>query len=1615
MHKNFLKGWRYMSKLHKRAPRIIAAVLSLVLLIQAVPAATVVSAADTAGEDAFAAYKQPIRYEMEDFYNTDKWSGTSDGVYVCEPLTSQSENGSLPSGGYEAGIHFGAVGDAITLTLDNIPVSGDYLVYVSGRPVEENSQVYIRKDADSQRASEYIWLRDHYGGDGRSYFSRTLKTEGVVSLSKGTDTVDIVCEKFGKHVLTLPEAPADEYQKIRVDYIEIKLVGGEGVVLTPKELQPIAASNTSTFKKQTNSDADTAWGNITGAFYSLGANAKAGSRIDFPLTGLKPGDYYIKYAYKPRASDSFCVFQTLADGKKIGDPVNQEAGINKPADQRAKTTSNIQTPDPIGIVTVPDSGNVTISLEATEVHGTGALVLLRMWLYPVASDGKIVAGLISDIPDLVTEADADYVYKVKDLYDGLNSGEKNDITDIKRLELALDILNGEALDTAVMNVIKQIAELPGAADLTVADKSAVQSAANSYAALTDVQKEQVTNTAKLEALQSRMADLAAADEVIGKIASLPEPDLISLKDKSGVISAGDSYKALTDAQKAMVTNAGKLNELLIRIDVLSAEELIKALPDPDGITKSDRKAAAAAKDAFEALGENQDLISDELQQKLHTVLIRLGLVQSLYGDINLDGLVDVSDVLTLRNAVRSGTPSDAELKNGDMDESGKLDEKDVSLLLRLLSIKEGDINSDAKVTANDVIALSDAVLNRQPDDRALAVGDLDSSGKLDIHDLMAVREIALNDETAGEYSANAAGMTTYTAAVHDPTDEVHIQVMGQDRVKAKGVGTLSYGLYYPGDIVSVTADHAYFWVQLNEKLGETLVYSPSGNFSFQIPFDDAGADATGFEPGVFRDATNIIKARIATAEEISAYQNLAQNVYDFRYLNEKTDYDGSSADLVNESKSIAQNEVRAYPHAYANRVWKNDAVNGARTAIDGHTEAGAAGEYPNQAWDGGRYDDAEFILYFGREVTVSQLNLMLRFDKSGDKAHDTYWESVTVQLSDGSEKAFTLTGKTGKQELKFDKIKTSYVRLKGLKRRADSSTDMWAALTEIEVLGYNTDTENPAAVKSGPTPFGVGNTSKVVTNQYKAADLAATLKKIQQTYEKDNLYIYNKVASNCWFEAVYHTGLLEAYMTTGDADYYLSSNQFAESYGYMVLGTENTAHADWFAVGQNFLTLYELSPYSQNKLTDTFVNTDWLADRAVRENDPVPLDFWWCDAFYMGGLIFTKATNLTGDTKYAEAEHAAYLHWRDKLYNSKYQLWARDDRFVAEVRPDDRFPANEKMTAPTGVPIFWARGNAWIMGYLAQQLTNIKDKDSEIYKTLAADFKELAAGVKAVQRADGTWNTSMADPDYFAGPESTGTAGFLYAFSVGMSLGLLDRNEYMPATVKAYEALTGLCQISDGKIGYMQQPGDRPSEYVSEEFTRKRTETYGMGLFYMGVSAFMRLCSDYEAPILEVPMDNQLMQLSRYAKDPGAYTGNITATASSQESANTAKKAFDGFVAGGDGGRWTASTRGFDNTWIKADLGKPVALEKINVHMMLSRDYQYKLEVSTDNVNWVTVSDRTDNKFPMIYQQNKFEPIYARYVRLTVTGTGGTYTGNITSISEIMLYEYTGDGVIRNP
>jgi beta-glucanase (GH16 family) len=116
---------------------------------------------------------------------------------------------------------------------------------------------------------------------------------------------------------------------------------------------------------------------------------------------------------------------------------------------------------------------------------------------------------------------------------------------------------------------------------------------------------------------------------------------------------------------------------------------------------------------------------------------------------------------------------------------------------------------------------------------------------------------------------------------------------------------------------------------------------------------------------------------------------------------------------------------------------------------------------------------------------------------------------------------------------------------------------------------------------------------------------------------------------------------------------------------------------------------------------------------------------------------------------------------------------------------------------------------------------------------------------------------------------------------------------------------------------------------------------------------------------------------------PGAIllSQGQAATASSFQAGNEVAKGNDGSTTT----RWAASGATFPQWW-KVDLGASKSLSRVDINWYSSatRSFKYKIEVSTDNVTFTTVVDKTGNTATGD-TSNSFSAT-GRYVRITITG-----------------------------
>ena len=148
-----------------------------------------------------------------------------------------------------------------------------------------------------------------------------------------------------------------------------------------------------------------------------------------------------------------------------------------------------------------------------------------------------------------------------------------------------------------------IEKIDAIGEVTLESEEAIVAARAAYEALTEAQKAQVTNYDKLTAAEARLANLKAAKPVDDMIDAIGE---VTLESEDAIAAARAAYEALTEAQKAEVKSYDKLTAAEARLADLKAAKAVDDMIDAIGeVTLESENAIDAARAAYEALTEAQ--------------------------------------------------------------------------------------------------------------------------------------------------------------------------------------------------------------------------------------------------------------------------------------------------------------------------------------------------------------------------------------------------------------------------------------------------------------------------------------------------------------------------------------------------------------------------------------------------------------------------------------------------------------------------------------------------------------------------------------------------------------------------------------------------------------------------------------------------------------------------------------------------------------------------------------------------------------------------------------------------------------------------------------------------
>ncbi|SFE47804.1 glycoside hydrolase family 88/105 protein [Thermophagus xiamenensis] len=323
-----------------------------------------------------------------------------------------------------------------------------------------------------------------------------------------------------------------------------------------------------------------------------------------------------------------------------------------------------------------------------------------------------------------------------------------------------------------------------------------------------------------------------------------------------------------------------------------------------------------------------------------------------------------------------------------------------------------------------------------------------------------------------------------------------------------------------------------------------------------------------------------------------------------------------------------------------------------------------------------------------------------------------------------------------------------------------------------------------------------------------------------------------------WDNAAYHTGNIEAYKVTRLKRYLDYSREWAERNQWMGAKSTNPSQwrysygetdeyvlfGDWQICFQTYIDLFQLVDDPNEKM---IARAREVMEYQIQTDT---IDYWWwSDGLYMVMPVMTKLYKLTGNEKYLDKLYEYYSYAKSIMYDEETGLFYRDAKYV--------FPKHKTLNNRKD---FWSRGNGWVFAGFAKVLDDLP-KDSPYFNSFVKDFRRMAQSLKSIQHSNGYWTRSLLDSEHAPGPETSGTAFFCYGFLWGINNEILEKDEFIPTAIKAWEYLTETALQNDGSIGYVQPIGERaiPGQVVD----KNSTSNFGTGAFLLAASELYRLVS----------------------------------------------------------------------------------------------------------------------------------------------------------------------------
>jgi unsaturated rhamnogalacturonyl hydrolase len=379
-------------------------------------------------------------------------------------------------------------------------------------------------------------------------------------------------------------------------------------------------------------------------------------------------------------------------------------------------------------------------------------------------------------------------------------------------------------------------------------------------------------------------------------------------------------------------------------------------------------------------------------------------------------------------------------------------------------------------------------------------------------------------------------------------------------------------------------------------------------------------------------------------------------------------------------------------------------------------------------------------------------------------------------------------------------------------------------------VAHSQTVQQPAAAAStveretvGDAPDDPGPLATDLSPALKPAAIRGAIKKVADW----QLRVAEPHFNSQWTFAALYDGLIAASVATGDSRYRQAVFDYATKQQWKLLD-DRFPHADDMALGQAYLELYLADPPAHRdpqRIADTKAILDRLV---VRPDDPAKDLWWWCDALFMAPPVLTRMSIASGDPNYRQFMEREWAITTKSLYDPSHHLYFRDARYLTRKEQN-------------GQPIFWSRGNGWVMGALVKVLQTMPASDPR-RPEFVQQFRDMAAEVASIQGQDGLWRSGLLDPDSYSLPEISGSAFFTYAIAYGINEHILDRDRYLPVIKRSWAGMVRHI-YADGRLGSIQPIDGQPGI-----FKPSASYVYGVGGFLLAGAELDRLSREKHVP-----------------------------------------------------------------------------------------------------------------------------------------------------------------------